>query len=294
MGVHGDIDSHLALWRGDRFSPFELRNRLRDQFRIEIESDGGNVPALHLTQDGTGSPDLQVAQGKLEPRSQIGRLADCLEPPVGILGQGLIGGMEEVSVCPLAGSAHPAPELIELGETEQVGPFHDQGVDLGQVEPGLDDGGRHHDVVLAVPEVDHHLFQLALGHLAVCDHIAGVGDKLLESGHGAVDRLDPVVHVEDLAFPEQLTTDGSRHCLVVVRADVGQDRMTVLWWGPDVGDLADPGEGHLQCSRDRSCGESEHVDAHLESFDRVLRRNSESLLLIDHEEPECLEVDVLG
>jgi hypothetical protein len=46
--------------------------------------------------------------------------------------------------------------------------------------PGrFDDRRADQDVRLVIDELQHHVFQLALAHLAVADEDAGIGDELL-------------------------------------------------------------------------------------------------------------------
>ena len=96
-------------------------------------------------------------------------LGDRGQPVVRGLGQRLVGRVEEVGVAPFAGPADPAPDLVQLAQPEQVRPVHDQRVHRRHVDARLDDGGAHQHVIGALPEVEDHLFQCALVHLAVGD-----------------------------------------------------------------------------------------------------------------------------
>src|SRR5690606_11193274 len=193
------------------------------------------------------------------------------------------------SDLPLVGAAHPAVQLVEVGEAEQVGALHYQRVDLGEVETRLDDRGGDEHVVLPVPEVEHHLLELSLRHLAVGHDVPGVRHQFTETGHGSLDGPHTVVNVEDLPLTEELASDGGGHCLLVVGADIGENRVTVFGRGPDVRDVPDAGEGHLQGPRDRGGGQGEDVDAYLETLQPVLGGDTESLLLIDDEQAQVLE-----
>ncbi len=109
-----------------------------------------------------------------------------------------------------------------------------------------------------------------------------------------VDRLHPVVDVEHLALAEHLPPDRRRHRLLVVGPDIGEDRVAIDRRGPDVADLADPGQRHLQGPRDRGGGEGEHVDRGAQPLDLVLGRHPEPLLLVDDEQSQVTEPDVAG
>lgn len=57
---------------------------------------------------------------------------------------------------------------------------------------------------------------------------ARLGDDLPQPGRRAVDGLDAVVDVEDLALAEQFAADGRADLLLLVRADEGEDRVPLL------------------------------------------------------------------
>ena len=55
-----------------------------------------------------------------------------------------------------------------------------------------------------------HLVELALAHLAVRDADPGLGHQLTQPRRRPVDRVDLVVHVEDLALAQQLAPEWPR------------------------------------------------------------------------------------
>ena len=157
-----------------------------------------------------GAPDLQVAQGDLEPGAELGVVADGPQALVGLFGEHPVDRVEQVGVGPLSGPAHPAPELVELAQPQQVGPVDHQRVDRRHVDPRLDDRRAHEDVVAALPEVEDHLLERALVHLPVGHGHPCLGGHLLDPLGDRLDVLDPVVDVEDLALAQELAPDGLR------------------------------------------------------------------------------------
>ena len=107
-----------------------------------------------------------------------------------------------------------------------------------------------------------------------------------------VDRLDAVVQVEDLAAALQLALDRALDEVVVVLADVGVDRAAALGRRLDHGDVAQPGERHLERARDRRRGQRQHVDAQPQLAQRLLLLDAEALLLVDDHEAEVLRLHV--
>ncbi len=210
------------------------------------------------------------------------------------LGQRLLRRVQHVGVPALPAPAHPAAQLVQLGEAEGVAALDDQGVGIGDVDPGLDDRGRHQDVELLLPEVDDHLLQLGLAHLPVRGGDPRLRHQLLQPGGRPVDRLDPVVDVEHLALAQEFTPDRGRDLLLVVRADEGQHRVSLLRRGGDGGHLPDPGDRHLQGARDRGRGHGEHVDVGPQLLQLLLVLDAEALLLVDDDQAEVLEPGLRG
>ena len=99
---------------------------------------------------------------------------------------------------------------------------------------------------------------------------------------------------EDLTVSDEFAVDCGGYLAVVVRADVGEDRMPLLRRRLNGGHLADTGERHLEGARDGSCGHGEHVDGCAQGLDVLLVLHAETLLLIDNEEAQILEADLGG
>ena len=177
---------------------------------------------------------------------------------------------------------------MQLREAERVGALHDEGVGVGDVQAGLDDGGAHQDVVLTVPERSHGPFQQVLRHLAVRHRDAGLRHQGLDASGGGVDGADPVVHVEHLSVAQQFAAQCGGDLFVVLRADVGQHRVALLGRGEDGRHLPDAGEAHLECARDRGGAHGQHIDVCAQRFDVLLVLDAEALLLVDHHQAKVL------
>ena len=155
--------------------------------------------------------DLEVAHRDLEARAEVGELADRLQPLVRLLGELVVGRVQEVRVRALAAPADAAAQLVELREAEQVGAVDDERVHRRHVEAALDDRRAHEHVELVLPELLHHTLEPALVHLAVRDRDPRLGHELAHVGGDVLDVLHAVVHVEHLALAQQLAPDRLRH-----------------------------------------------------------------------------------
>ncbi|KAG1481297.1 hypothetical protein G6F54_013737 [Rhizopus delemar] len=101
-----------------------------------------------------------------------------------------------------------AAQLVQLGQPEAVGTVDDDGVGAGHVGARRDDGRAQQHVVALLVEAFHHLFQLALGHLAVGDRDAGLGYQLFQARAAVVDGLDFVVQEVALAAAREFAQQG--------------------------------------------------------------------------------------
>ena len=201
---------------------------------------------------------------------------------------------EEIGVRGLVAAADAAAQLVELGEPECVGAVDQDRVRGRDVEAVLDDRGREEHVGLAREEAPHRLLELALRHLAVRDGDArrpgsSSSSRLLD----AADRLDPVVHEEDLSAARDLRLDRLADDLVPRRHDLRLDREAVPGRRLDDRQVAEPGEREVQRARDRRGRHGQHVDRGLPLLEPLLLRDAEALLLVDDEETEIAEGEVL-
>ena len=131
-------------------------------------------------------------------------------------------------------------------------------------------------------------------HLAVADDEAEPGHELAQPVGRLVDRLDAVVEVERLAPAGDLALERGLDELLVVLADVRPDRAAALGRRLDHGDVAQPGERHVQRARDRRGRQREHVHLEPQRAEELLLRDAEALLLVDDDEPELLRDHVPG
>ena len=107
-----------------------------------------------------------------------------------------------------------------------------------------------------------------------------------------VDVLDAVVQEERLPAARLLALERLLDEVLVVLADVGLDRAAALGRGLDHGDVAQPGEAHLQRARDRRRAHRDDVDLELELAQQLLLLDAEALLLVDDDQPEVLGAHV--
>ena len=82
---------------------------------------------------------------------------------------------QQVAIGPVLVPPDAAAKLMQIGQAVAVGLVDEDRVGVGNIEPAFDDRRRQQHVELDVHEIEHHLFQLVLGHLAVADANARLG-----------------------------------------------------------------------------------------------------------------------
>ena len=200
-------------------------------------------------------------------------------------------GDEEERVGLLLGPADPAAQLVQVGQSEPVGAVDDDGVDVGHVEAGLDDGGREQDLVLAGREVDVDVGELVAGHLAVGDGEPDAGQQALDPLGDREDRLDLVVDEEDLAAAADLAVDVVVDQAVGPRRDLGGDFHPARRRRVNLRDVAQAGERHVERARYRRGGQGQYVDRRAGRADALLLPDPELLFLVEDQQPEVAELD---
>jgi len=122
---------------------------------------------------------------------------------------------QQIRVRPAIGPAYAASQLVELRQTVPVRPIDDDRVRVGDIQPVLHNRGCHQHVVFVRDEVDHHLFELAITHLAVADANLDLRHQALNQAGDRPDRLHTIVNEIDLPAAFELGAHGScNHILV--------------------------------------------------------------------------------
>ena len=111
--------------------------------------------------------NFQVTHGDLEPGVELGKLADGGQALFGDLRERLVRAVEQIRArAPRAASDAPA-QLVELGKAELVGVLHDEGVDVRDIDAGLDDRRADEHLNFSLDHVVHDAGELFLVHFAV-------------------------------------------------------------------------------------------------------------------------------
>ncbi len=140
-----------------------------------------------------------------------------------------------------------------------------------------------------VDEIEHHLFQLALGHLAVADADARLGHDLLQPVGDVLDVVHAVVDEEDLPAAVQLpqhrrggsapSSNRVTRVSTASRSSGGVSRFEMS---------RSAQQRHVQRPRDRRGRHRQHVDRPPQRLEPLLDLDAEPLLLVDDHQPQVL------
>ena len=228
-----------------------------------------------------GAPDFQIPHGDLEAGAELGEIPDGTQPFFRDFRQIFVRAVGEVGVGVAGGAANPSPQLMKLAQAEPVGVFNNQGVGVGDVQAGLDDGGAHQHLNVPVGHGLHHITQSVLTHLAVGHADTKTWNPPLESTCALVDGLRPVMEVIDLTAPLHLPADGIVNDGVVVLQDEGLHRVPVCGGFLNGGHIPDAGQSHIQGSGNGGSGQGQHVHTLGHFLQTLLVGHAEALLLVN-------------
>lgn len=130
----------LALFAGNGF---------REHFQIQIQTNLINESGLLRTQHIPGSPDCQIPHGDFVSGSQLCEFPDGPQALGCLFCQLLVRLNHEITVGNPVPASHPAPDLIQLRQTEVIRVFNDHRVGVFNIQTCLDDGGANENFVFS-------------------------------------------------------------------------------------------------------------------------------------------------
>jgi len=187
-------------------------------------------------------------------------------------------------------AAHAAAQLVQLGEPETVGAIDDDRVRRRDVDAAFDDRRAQQDVEASMVEVEHYLFELAFGQLAVADPNLCLRHEFCDLLFDLADVLDAVVDEIDLAAALDFAQAGLPNQDIVPLTDKSLHGQPLRRRRRDQRHVAQAAEGHVQGSRNWRRRQRQYVDLAPERFYRLLVSNAETMLLVDDHETDVVHL----
>ena len=202
--------------------------------------------------------------------------------------------IKQISISAHCATAHPSPQLVELRQTELVGPVDDDRVGIGDVQPTLDDGGADQNIEFAFGESQHGFLQLSFWHLAVGDLHRSFRDDLADAIGNLLDALHPIVHEKHLAVAVEFPQNGITNQRFVIEPDRGLDGQAFFRRGIDGAEITHAGQAHVQGAGNGRGREGEHIHLRPHLFDALFVANAKALLLIHDQQSQVFELHIFG
>ena len=111
-----------------------------------------------------------------------------------------------------------AAKLMQIGQAIAIGFVDEDRVGVGNIESAFDDRRRQQQIELVIDEIDHHLLEFVVRHLAVADSDAGFGHDHPELVGEQLDIVDAIVNEVNLPAAAQFAKD---RCVVPGRCSSG-------------------------------------------------------------------------
>ena len=200
---------------------------------------------LLVAQQIARAANIQIMAGELEAGAQGFQRGQNLQALVRLRRHGTVGGHREEREGAGLGTAHAPAQLIERGQAKHIGAMHDERIRGGNVEAGFDDRGGDENVVFALIEGRHFLFQLRRRHLPVGHDEFRLGHRGAQKGGGLLQILDARAHIERLTAAIAFAQQGLAHDELIEGRDEGAHRQTIHRRCRDDGKFAHAGHGEL-------------------------------------------------
>ncbi|MNM80765.1 hypothetical protein D3C81_927410 [compost metagenome] len=232
-------------------------------------------------------------RGQGETRAQFIHRCDGFQTLVRIgADRTLVRRHHQVGVGTVMRTTHTTTQLMQLRQAELVGAVDDDGVGVGDVDARFDDRTGEQHVETLLLEIQHHLFQLALGHLPMRHTDACFGHQLGQLTLHAAHAFHIVVQEVQLAAARQLTLERLAQLRVVPRRDEGLDRQPVRRRRGDDRQIAQPGHGHVERAWNGRGGEREQMHVRAHRLQRFLLAHTETLFFIDDDQAQIAELHI--
>ena len=273
--------------------PAQIGHRLAQQLRVQVEAHRLYLPALVRAQQVAGAPDFQVAHRDAEAGAQLVGLQDGVDALPGGVRDFPVGGNQQVGIGAVVAPAHPAPQLVQLRQPEAVGPVNDDGIHIGHIQAGFNDGGADQHIRFPVGESHHHILQLRFGHLPVSHQKAGFGNQPGQFVRRFVNGADAVVQKKRLPVPLQFPEDGFAHRLAPVLGDEGFHRQPGFRRRGDDAHIPDAGQRHMQRAGNGRGAQGQHIHLGAQLLEAFLVPHAEAVFLVNDDQPQIVETHIL-
>ena len=238
--------------------------------------------------------DFQITHGNLKARAKLRKFTNGLQAFFRRLAQHFIPLIHQIRIRNAIASAHASAQLIQLRKPHAVGILNDDGIRIGNIHPRFDNCCADQNINLAADEIAHNAFQLSLRHLPMrIGHIC-IRHKPLHPEGLLADGFYTIIEIINLSAAADFPVNSLTNKFGVIFHHIGLNGMPFLRRLLQKAHIANPRKAHVKRSGDRGCGKRQHIHVFSECLQLFLMRHAEALLLIHDNQPQILELDILG
>ena len=288
-GVQIDFGGHVH--RAEQvgfFAVFQGSHGLGQHLVVELETHFQHVAALVVAQHFARAPNFQIVHGQVKARAQFFHLLDGLQALVGLFGQALHIGHQQIGIGLVVAAANPSTQLVQLRQAKFIGAAHQDGVGSGHINTGFDDGRAQQDVEALRHKVAHHPLKFALGHLAMGHGNPGLGQQFFQAFQAVLDGFHFVVQEVALAAALEFAQHRFADDAVVLRTHKSFDGQAALRRGGNHAQVAQAFQGHAQGARDGRGGQGQHIHFGPKRFQGFFVAHTKPVFFVNHQQAQIL------
>ena len=228
----------------------------------------------------------------MKAAAELGKFPHCRQPPRGFLPQHLVPLKREIGIGTAVGTSDTSPQLIQLGQSEAVGIFNNEGVHVRHVHAGFDNGRADQNIRLMFHQLPPDLRHFRLAHSPVCHQNPCVRQIPLQLRRGEFNGVNAVVDIVHLSAPFQFPLNRLHQYRLAVLHDISLHRIAILRRLGDDGHIPYAAHCHIQCAGNGRCRQGQHIHAGKHVLEFFLVCHAEPLFLVHDRQPQRTEFHV--
>ena len=183
---------------------------------------------------------------------------------------------------------------MQVRQAEHMGVVYEHGIGIRHIQPALHYRGGYENVVFALHETEHKVFEFRTFHLPVTYCDARIGNKALYHAGHLEYVFYAIVYEKYLSSARQFVLHGIADGLLIERYHLGIYRMAVRRRGGYYGQIARRHKRKLKRARYRCSGKCERIHIFADSLELVFHSHSELMLLVHYQKTQVFELHVLA
>ena len=273
-----------GLCRVRLLAGLERAHRMVEHVGIQVETDLLHLAGLRFAQHFAGAADFQVMHGEIKARAQFFHHLDGFQAFLGRRGERILAHGQQIGIGLMVRAADATTQLVQLRQAEAIGAIDQDGVGIGNVDAGFDDGRAQQQVEALLHEVAHDTLQIAFMQLAMRHRNARFGQQRRQLFALGLDGFHFIVQKEHLTAALEFAHHRFADDTGRVGMHEGLDGKPALRRSGDHRQIAHAFERQRQGAWYGCGGEGQHIHLGPQLFQRFLLPHTEAVLLVhDHQ-----------